>query len=118
MEDEAIEQREAKLRKMKDLLQYHVAKICEQEGEDIGLRVSRRCSAVLADVVFDHATTIASDLEMFAKHARRATVNTDDVLLCVRKNPSASQQLTTFAAAIPKTEVVRKPKKQKIAAAD
>ncbi len=107
------------VKKLRELLQYNIARICEAEESALDLKISRRCGSVLADIAFDHTKLMASDLEMFSKHARRATVNAEDVMLCVRKNPSVSQQLTAYSSSnlVPRKEKAEgggKRKKQKL----
>ena len=38
----------------------------------------------------------ASDMESFAKHAKRATINQDDVKLLARRNESLEKNISEF----------------------
>uniref|UniRef100_A0A6B0UPM6 Centromere protein S n=1 Tax=Ixodes ricinus TaxID=34613 RepID=A0A6B0UPM6_IXORI len=51
-----------------------------------GTVVGRPVVAALTELVWKHAARTAADLEALAKHAKRATVSVDDVLLSVRHN--------------------------------
>lgn len=66
---------------------------------DSGVIADVSTVAVAARLVEDKVGRLAADLEAFAGHARRSTVNTDDVKLLARNNSKLSEHLQSFAAA-------------------
>ena len=65
-----------------------------------GCDASLRPWLVVTAFVFG-AELFAADLESFAKHARRTVVSTDDVKLCIRRNPTLVMWLTCAAVRCP-----------------
>lgn len=53
--------------------------------------------ALIAELVLDKVERVAKDLEAFAVHAKRSTINSEDVKLVARNNPRLKEQLTRLA---------------------
>lgn len=51
-----------------------------------GVNTSAQFIGALTELVWSQLETCATDLESFAGHASRSTINTDDVLLLTRRN--------------------------------
>jgi histone H3/H4 len=70
-------------------VQFAVIKICKQQDNLISThRTSPRAMAALAELTYQYAKKVlASDLDCFAQHAGRRTINEHDVNLVVRRNP-------------------------------
>ena len=66
---------------------YSVSKICDAEGAARGLVFDKPFKQTVAHVVLGVTQTLGTDLECFAQHGKRSTINYDDVLLCARRNP-------------------------------
>ena len=49
--------------------------------------VDKEAVSVAAELVLDKIIRTARDLEAFAQHAKRSTVQTDDIKLLARNNP-------------------------------
>ncbi|CDH60416.1 predicted protein [Lichtheimia corymbifera JMRC:FSU:9682] len=77
-----------------------VDQIARAEAEKMGKTVSQGFVSSLADIVYAQAVTMATDLEMFAKHGRRSTISMDDVKLCARRNDSLHELITEAAQKI------------------
>ncbi|EEC11431.1 putative centromere protein S [Ixodes scapularis] len=71
---------------LKAAVHYTVGQITEAVGQAEGTVVGRPVVAALTELVWKHAARTAADLEALAKHAKRATVSVDDVLLSARHN--------------------------------
>eukprot|EP01088_Endostelium_zonatum_P015075 TRINITY_DN3547_c0_g1_i1.p1 TRINITY_DN3547_c0_g1~~TRINITY_DN3547_c0_g1_i1.p1 ORF type:complete len:230 (+),score=93.85 TRINITY_DN3547_c0_g1_i1:19-708(+) len=83
-----------KVKQIKSGLHYYIAKICEEEANKMEIGLSRQTVNILNELVFEKATQVySSDLESFAKHARRATIQPDDVKLLARRQPQILSQL-------------------------
>lgn len=56
----------------------------------------------LTELVYGKITTAATDLEAFARHADRSTINSKDVLLLARNNEGLEEILKEKAEAVKK----------------
>jgi centromere protein S len=79
-----------------DSVHYTVSKACRRAEEEAQVSISRGFVHCLSQLVFEVAHRMGEDLESFARHARRSTVQVEDVLLCARRNPSLVEVLSEF----------------------
>ncbi|KAI7886262.1 hypothetical protein K492DRAFT_203352 [Lichtheimia hyalospora FSU 10163] len=77
-----------------------VDQIARAEAEKMGKTLSQAFVSSLADIVYAQAVTMATDLEVFAKHGRRSTISMDDVKLCARRNDNLLELITDAAQKI------------------
>ncbi|XP_049846242.1 centromere protein S-like isoform X1 [Schistocerca gregaria] len=77
---------------LKIILFQEVDRVVTETSKEIGVTCSSEVVNVFAEMAWKKARSIAEDLELFAKHAKRSMVSSDDVKLVVRRNPSLSQQ--------------------------
>ncbi|GAA5980585.1 hypothetical protein JCM10908_001697 [Rhodotorula pacifica] len=82
---------------LKAAVWYTVTKIAQEEELSLPFAASEHFVAALAEVVFQQALSLGKDLESFAKHAGRLTINADDVKLAARRNEPMYESLTTAA---------------------
>ncbi|GAB5590912.1 Centromere protein S [Umbelopsis nana] len=110
--------------RLKSAVWYTVGRIAEAEGivvlphseslgsENTGKTASPQFIASLADVVYKQMETLAMDVEMFARHAKRSTVSMDDVkvgvVLCARRNDGLYALISEEAK-----EIAKKPTKSR-----
>uniref|UniRef100_A0A914VLZ0 Centromere protein S n=1 Tax=Plectus sambesii TaxID=2011161 RepID=A0A914VLZ0_9BILA len=88
--------------------------MCEERDEGSHMSFSREFIAQLGQLTFDFLSdTWAKDLELFARHAKRTSVNVDDVKLLVRNNPSLLAALTEESDAIMAAATVQKEQSAK-----
>ncbi|KAI9094840.1 kinetochore component CENP-S-domain-containing protein [Phlyctochytrium arcticum] len=87
-EDDPVED-ELKQR-LRAAMHYATNKICDSSVLESELQVmaSPHFLHALSEIVHSQAESLALDVEAFSKHARRTTINSDDLLLCARKNAS------------------------------
>jgi len=106
-----FENKEEQLHKqrIKSAAHFQLAKICEAQAAKFNKTISRGAIASLNNVLVDLAELMAKDLEMFARHAKRTTVRSDDVLLVARKVPSVLNHLKSINDEV----VEQKQKKRK-----
>ncbi|XP_003740967.1 centromere protein S [Galendromus occidentalis] len=88
-------------------VQYSVGKILETSAKEVtrdaygeplpSIKFSREVIAAAGLLVFQKFPILATDLEAFAKHAKRQKVITDDVLLCARRNSDLVAKLESIA---------------------
>ncbi|KAJ7392308.1 Centromere protein S [Desmophyllum pertusum] len=102
---------------LKAALHYTVGRICEKEGGESGLQFSRRFIAALTETTFKQCESFATDLELFAKHAKRTQINCDDVQLLARKSSALAAHIDDMSKEIAKAHEAdkanRKTKKAK-----
>jgi len=106
-------EKEEKEKQIKAGCHYHIAKIAEDEAQRLKTTASRQTVAALTEVFFEHAKTIAQDLEAFAKHAKRSTVQPEDVRMCVRRNEGLHNQITKKMEELAAVAEERKASKRK-----
>ena len=110
---------------MKAALHYTVGKICEEVGEETNLRYSKQFIAALAETTFKQIDSFATDLELFAKHAKRTVINSDDVVLLSRRSSVLNEHMKEKSQELNEAHMVerankksKKAKKQKTQATD
>ncbi|KAH9329212.1 hypothetical protein KI387_001320, partial [Taxus chinensis] len=64
-----------------DRLRLQVISLAETEARKHGMDVSPLVMSALVDLTVKFTELLARDIEMFAQHAGRKSVNTDDVIL-------------------------------------
>ncbi|XP_044524606.1 centromere protein S-like [Gracilinanus agilis] len=104
-EDEEEDQRQLTLvQSLKAAVHYTVGSMCQEAADAKGLKFSKPTIAAISEVTFRQCEHFAKDLEMFARHAKRSTINTDDVKLLARRSSSLKQphwQASTSSAMRP-----------------
>ncbi|KAK9668979.1 hypothetical protein RND81_13G100600 [Saponaria officinalis] len=97
---------------LKDRFHLSAISIVESEAKKIGMQISEPIVACISNLAFNYAEHLAKDLELFAHHAGRKLVNTEDVILAAHRNESLGLSLRTFCndlkAKEPQTEKKRK----------
>ncbi|XP_078094809.1 centromere protein S [Mustelus asterias] len=87
-----MEAEAAQSERFRAAVHYTVGCLCQEVGEDKEIEFSKQTIAAIAETTFRQCENFATDLELFAKHGKRTTVNTDDVKLLARR----SKALLTF----------------------
>eukprot|EP00735_Rhodelphis_limneticus_P015242 TRINITY_DN9434_c0_g1::TRINITY_DN9434_c0_g1_i1::g.277::m.277 TRINITY_DN9434_c0_g1::TRINITY_DN9434_c0_g1_i1::g.277 ORF type:complete len:270 (+),score=24.07,sp/Q6NRI8/CENPS_XENLA/33.33/2e-07,CENP-S/PF15630.1/9.5e-19,Histone/PF00125.19/1.2e-05,Bromo_TP/PF07524.8/0.00015,Bromo_TP/PF07524.8/1e+04,CDC27/PF09507.5/0.00022,CBFD_NFYB_HMF/PF00808.18/0.00022,CBFD_NFYB_HMF/PF00808.18/1.1e+03,CBFD_NFYB_HMF/PF00808.18/1.1e+04,CBFD_NFYB_HMF/PF00808.18/8.4e+03,TFIID-31kDa/PF02291.10/0.0019,CENP-T/PF15511.1/0.0 len=77
---------------------YGVSRIVSEQEQTLGVSVSRDATLGLGEMAVSFLEQIGRDSESFARHAKRSTVNVDDIKLCARNNEDVSTKLTRFAS--------------------
>ncbi|XP_014661764.1 PREDICTED: centromere protein S-like [Priapulus caudatus] len=100
--------------RLKAAFHYTVGKICEKFAEENDVTFTRKLLPLFSEAVCQQAQSFAVDLELFANHAKRTTINADDVKLLVRKNPDLLDRINGLCDAETATnEMLRENKKSK-----
>ncbi|XP_037021552.2 centromere protein S [Artibeus jamaicensis] len=114
MEEEAEEQqRFSYQQRLKAAVHYTVGRLCAEATQDSGVQLSKQTVAAIAEVTFRQCENFARDLEMFARHAKRSTINTEDVKLLARRSNSLLKYITEKNEEIAQFNTERKTKKKK-----
>ncbi|XP_063592589.1 centromere protein S-like isoform X1 [Penaeus indicus] len=82
---------------LKAAVHFTVGRTCEEVGAELGLSFTKQVIATLSEVTCRQLQTYTADLEAFAKHARRTTINCDDVKLLVRRNSHLADHMKEMA---------------------
>ncbi|XP_038677884.1 centromere protein S [Scyliorhinus canicula] len=94
-EPEAQNQTEAALsQRLRAAVHYTVGHLCQEVGEDKKIKFSKQTIAAIAETTFRQCENFATDLEIFAKHGKRTTVNTDDAKLLARRSKALLNFIT------------------------
>eukprot|EP00035_Acanthoeca_spectabilis_P031994 m.16680 g.16680 ORF g.16680 m.16680 type:complete len:117 (+) comp5079_c0_seq1:50-400(+) len=70
----------------------HIVKQFEETTE--GPTFSKNTVSLLSDLVYRQTEVNAADLQQFARHAKRTTVNMEDVKLLARRSESMHEHVT------------------------
>ncbi|KAF7716773.1 Centromere protein S [Penicillium ucsense] len=90
VEDAGLEER------LKSALWLSIGKIVDEETMKLGVNATPQFIGALTEMVWSQIETVGQDLESFAKHAGRSTVNVSDVMLLARRNEGLESILRTF----------------------
>ncbi|XP_017359342.1 centromere protein S [Cebus imitator] len=116
MEEEAEaeeQQRFSHQQRLKAAVHYTVGCLCEEVALDKEMQFSKQTIAAISELTFRQCENFAKDLEMFARHARRTTINTEDVKLLARRSNSLLKYITDKSEEIAQTNLERKARKKK-----
>ncbi|CAI9179454.1 unnamed protein product [Rangifer tarandus platyrhynchus] len=114
-EEEGAEeqQRFSYRQRLKAAVHYTVGCLCEEVALDKDMQFSKQTIAAISEVTFRQCENFARDLEMFARHAKRSTINTEDVKLLARRSHSLLKYITEKNEDIAQLNLERKAKKKK-----
>lgn len=85
---------------LKSLVYLSVAKMVEQQTAELGTSASPLFVAALVELVYNQMISLGEDLELFANHAGRATVEPADVYMVTRKNEILTKALKELEASL------------------
>ncbi|CAO2826939.1 unnamed protein product [Amaranthus hypochondriacus] len=103
---------------LRDRFRLSAISIVESEAKKNGMQVSEPIVACLSNLAFNYAEHLAKDLELFAHHAGRKLVNTEDVILAAHRNENLSLQLRTFCNDLKAKEPLSERKRKKASRKD
>ncbi|KAI7984799.1 hypothetical protein LOK49_LG14G01317 [Camellia lanceoleosa] len=82
---------------LRDRFRLCTISISESEAKRNSMEISPPMMACISDLAFKYAEQLAKDLELFAQHAGRKSVNMEDVILSAHRNEHlASTSLRSF----------------------
>ncbi|NWI50740.1 CENPS protein, partial [Calyptomena viridis] len=103
--------------RLKAAVHYTVGCLCQEVEDDKDVRFSKQSIAAISEITFRQCEIFAKDLEMFARHAKRTTVNTEDVKLLARRSSSLLRFITQKSEELALNHMEQKEKKKKKASA-
>ncbi|KAL4693977.1 hypothetical protein H8959_013242 [Pygathrix nigripes] len=116
MEEEAEteeHQRFSYQQRLKAAVHYTVGCLCEEVALDKEMQFSKQTIAAISELTFRQCENFAKDLETFARHAKRTTINTEDVKLLARRSNSLLKYITDKSEEIAQINLERKAQKKK-----
>uniref|UniRef100_H9KVH5 Centromere protein S n=1 Tax=Gallus gallus TaxID=9031 RepID=H9KVH5_CHICK len=88
------EQRELLIQRLRAAVHYTTGCLCQDVAEDKGVLFSKQTVAAISEITFRQCENFARDLEMFARHAKRSTITSEDVKLLARRSNSLLKYIT------------------------
>jgi len=82
--------------RLKSALWLSIGKIVDDETLKLGVDATPQFIGALTEMVWAQIETVGQDLEAFAKHAGRSTINVSDVMLLARRNEGLESILRAF----------------------
>ena len=92
---------DAKEAKLKAALWYAIGQTIDSVAVAQDINATPQFIVGLSVMVWGQIQTVAQDLEAFAKHDGRTTINTKDVLLLSRRNEGLAEHLGHHAKTVP-----------------
>ncbi|XP_077314119.1 centromere protein S [Lithobates pipiens] len=115
-EDE--ERRVQRIQRLKAAVHYTVGGLCQDVAEDKEIQFSKQAIAAISEITFRQCEILisikrfAKDLEMFARHGKRSTINVDDVKLISRRSRSLHAHISAYGEEIASNNQEQKAKKK------
>ncbi|KAL2822995.1 kinetochore component CENP-S-domain-containing protein [Aspergillus granulosus] len=82
--------------RLKSALWLSIGKIVDEETIKLGVNATPQFIGALTELVWVQIETASQDLESFAKHAGRSTINVSDVMMLARRNEGLESILRAF----------------------
>ncbi|KAE8123781.1 hypothetical protein FH972_018710 [Carpinus fangiana] len=102
---------------LRDRFRLSTISIAEAQAKRNGMEISEPIVVCIADLAFKYTEQLAKDLELFAQHAGRKSVNMEDVILSAHRNEHLATSLRSFCndlkAKEPQSERKRKKTSRK-----
>ncbi|KAG8142375.1 hypothetical protein E2320_006300 [Naja naja] len=108
---------EAEAQRLKAAFHYTVACLCQEVAEDKNIQFSKQSIAAISEISLRQCEIFAKDLEMFAKHGKRGTINVEDVKLLARRSNSLLKYVTQKSDKLSLNNLEQKEKRKKKSAA-
>ncbi|XP_065594185.1 centromere protein S [Cyrtonyx montezumae] len=110
------ERRELLIQRLRAAVHYTAGCLCQGVAEDKGVQFSKQTVAAISEITFRQCENFARDLEMFARHAKRSTVTSEDVKLLARRSNSLLKYITQKSEELASSNMEQKEKKKKSSA--
>ncbi|KAF5732251.1 centromere protein S-like [Tripterygium wilfordii] len=98
---------------LRDRFRLSAVSIAEDEAKKNGMEISEPIVACISDLAFKYSELLAKDLELFAQHGGRKTVNMEDVILTARRNEHLTTILRSFCDDLKAKEPQHERKRKK-----
>ncbi|KAL4622576.1 centromere protein S-like [Arapaima gigas] len=99
--------------RLKAALHFTVGRLCEDIAGSSRKKFSKELVAAIAETTFRQCDIFAKDLEAFARHAKRTTVNSEDVKLVARRSTALYNYITRKSEELASTNQEQKERRRK-----
>ncbi|XP_037495572.1 protein MHF1 homolog isoform X2 [Jatropha curcas] len=99
---------------LRDRFRLSTISIAEAEAKKIGMDISEQIIACISDLAFKYTEQLAKDLELFAQHAGRKSVNMEDVILSTHRNEHLAASMRSFSNDLKAKEPQSEKKRKKM----
>ncbi|XP_041945515.1 centromere protein S [Alosa pseudoharengus] len=106
----------AQNQRLKAAIHFTTGQICQTIAADCGSEFSRQTIAAIAETTYRQCDIFAKDLESFARHAKRSTINVDDVKLVSRRSTALSTYIQQKSEELASAHQEQKEKRKKSSA--
>ncbi|KAK5170031.1 kinetochore component CENP-S-domain-containing protein [Cryomyces antarcticus] len=96
-EDDNNNEEALKTERLKSALWYSIGQIVDEDSLRLNINATPQFIGALTEMVWAQIENTSKDLESFARHAGRTTIDTSDVLLLARRNEGLESLLRSFA---------------------
>ncbi|KAM6583974.1 hypothetical protein CsatB_010976 [Cannabis sativa] len=98
---------------LRDRFRLSTISIAEAQAKQNNMEVSETVVACIGDLAFKYTEQLAKDLELFAQHASRKSVNTEDVILAAHRNEHLAASLRSLGHELKAKEPQSERKRKK-----
>ncbi|XP_044733996.1 centromere protein S-like [Chrysoperla carnea] len=91
-------------------------KLTKEIGENLNMTIDDRANELISELIWKKLNLYGSDLECFAKHAKRSLITPDDIKVLVRRNVGLKEHIVDKVENV-KSNKVKKKKEDKSPAA-
>ncbi|KAM4652850.1 centromere protein S [Discoglossus pictus] len=116
MAENSEEQQLSQTQRLKAAVHYTVGCLCQEVAGDEDIQFSKQAVAAISEITFRQSEIFAKDLEMFARHAKRTTINMEDVKLLARRSRSLQVHIAKCSEEIASINQEQKRKKKSASA--
>ncbi|PKA59735.1 hypothetical protein AXF42_Ash011859 [Apostasia shenzhenica] len=110
---EKLEEDEERTKLLRDRFRLSVISIVEAEAKKQGMEIAGHVVPCIAELAFELTEQLAKDVELFAQHAGRKSVNMEDVILSAHRNETLLGLLRSFSHELKAKEPQQTQKKRK-----
>ncbi|KAI9690891.1 MAG: hypothetical protein M1822_008511 [Bathelium mastoideum] len=83
--------------RLKSALWYSIGRIVDEDSLRLNVNATPQFIGALMEMTWAQVENVAKDLECFAKHGNRSSINVADVLLLARRNEGLETILRQYA---------------------
>ncbi|KAL8497385.1 hypothetical protein ACS0TY_020903 [Phlomoides rotata] len=99
---------------LRDRFRLCTISIAEAEAKRNSMEVSHPIMSCISDLAFKYTQQLAKDLELFAQHGSRKSVNMEDVILSAHRNDHLAASLRLFCNELKAKEPQSERKRKKV----
>ncbi|NWR29703.1 CENPS protein, partial [Tachuris rubrigastra] len=99
--------------RLKAAVHYTVGCLCQEVEEDKDVQFSKQSIAAISEITFRQCANMLNGVFILCRHAKRSTINTEDVKLLARRSSSLLKYITQKSDELASSNMEQKEKKKK-----